>query len=64
MSAFESVVPALARALAKRGYDTLTPVQDAVLAANLQGADLIVSAQTGSGKTIAFGLTLAPDLMQ
>jgi ATP-dependent RNA helicase DeaD len=63
MSFSEQVVPALAQALAKRGYETLTPVQDAVLAPELQGADLMVSAQTGSGKTVAFGLTLAPALL-
>lgn len=62
MSLPETVVPALAKALAKRGYDTLTPVQNAVLAAKLR-EDLIVSAQTGSGKTVAFGLTLAADLL-
>ena len=60
----QNVAPALARAIAKRGYETLTPVQDAVLAPHLQAADLIVSAQTGSGKTVAFGLNLAADLLQ
>jgi ATP-dependent RNA helicase DeaD len=56
-------VPALARALEKRGYDTLTPVQSAILAPELGEADLIVSAQTGSGKTVAFGLALAASLL-
>ncbi|UPT64226.1 MAG: DEAD/DEAH box helicase [Hyphomonadaceae bacterium JAD_PAG50586_4] len=60
----QNVVPALARAISKRGYETLTPVQEAVLAPHLQAADLIVSAQTGSGKTVAFGLTLAAALLQ
>ncbi|GAM97605.1 helicase domain protein [alpha proteobacterium U9-1i] len=63
MTSFENVAPALARALAQRGFETLTPVQDAVLAPELQAADLIVSAQTGSGKTVAFGMTLAADLL-
>ncbi len=53
----------LADALAARGYDTLTPVQEAVLAPELEGADLLVSAQTGSGKTLAFGLAIAPTLL-
>jgi ATP-dependent RNA helicase DeaD len=64
MSLPDSVAPALARALAHRGYDTLTPVQEAVLATDLAHADLVVSAQTGSGKTVAFGLTLAPTLLE
>ncbi|MBL8545662.1 MAG: DEAD/DEAH box helicase [Hyphomonadaceae bacterium] len=56
-------VPALARAIEKRGYETLTPVQSAILASELRDADLLVSAQTGSGKTVAFGLALAHTLL-
>lgn len=63
MSNIAHVVPALAASLSARGYEVLTPVQDAVLDPGLQGRDLIVSAQTGSGKTVAFGLALAPGLM-
>lgn len=57
------VHPALASALARQGYETLTPVQSAVLEQALAGKDLLVSAQTGSGKTVAFGLAIAPTLM-
>ncbi|WP_311200317.1 DEAD/DEAH box helicase [Jannaschia sp. W003] len=53
----------LADALAERGYDTLTPVQEAVTDPALEGADLLVSAQTGSGKTLGFGLAIAPTLL-
>lgn len=53
----------LAAALADKGYETLTPVQQAVLAEDLVGRDLLVSAQTGSGKTVAFGLAIAPELL-
>ena len=63
MSVFENVVPALARALSTRGFEALTAVQSAVLAPELQHSDLVVSAQTGSGKTVAFGLTLANTLL-
>lgn len=55
--------PALAEALEQKGYSTLTPVQDAVLVPKLQGQDLLVSAQTGSGKTVAFGLAMAPTIL-
>ena len=59
-----SLIPsALAEALAQRGYDTLTQVQSAVIEENLAGQDLLVSAQTGSGKTVAFGLAMAADLL-
>lgn len=54
---------ALADALEKRGYETLTPVQEAVTAPELENADLLVSAQTGSGKTVGFGLALAHTLL-
>ena len=55
--------PALAKALADRGYDTLTPVQLAVLEPQTRGRDLLVSARTGSGKTVAYGLVLAETLL-
>ncbi|MAY88148.1 MAG: ATP-dependent RNA helicase [Pseudooceanicola sp.] len=55
--------PALRAALDDRGYSTLTPVQTAVLDPALEGRDLLVSAQTGSGKTLGFGLAIAPTLL-
>lgn len=55
--------PALATALADKKYDTLTPVQRAVIAPELLGQDLLVSAQTGSGKTVAFGLAAASSVL-
>ncbi|WP_417692587.1 DEAD/DEAH box helicase [Roseibium sp.] len=63
MTDFQNVVPALAKALEKKGYTTLTPVQTCVLDDAPHDADLLVSAQTGSGKTVAFGLALAPNLL-
>lgn len=59
---FPASHPALDRALSDRGYAEPTPVQAAVLEAEA-GRDLLVSAQTGSGKTVAFGLALAPTLL-
>ncbi len=55
--------PPLARALAERNYHDATPVQTAVLAPEAIGRDLLVSAQTGSGKTVAYGLAIANDMM-
>ena len=54
---------ALRAALDDKGYTTLTPVQTAVLEPGLEGRDLLVSAQTGSGKTLGFGLAIAPTLL-
>jgi ATP-dependent RNA helicase DeaD len=57
------VPAALGRALSSRGYNELTEVQNAVSAGEAAGRDLVVSARTGSGKTVAFGLAMAPDLL-
>ena len=53
----------LQTALTSRGYTELTPVQTAVTDPDLIGADMLVSAQTGSGKTVGFGLALGPTLL-
>ncbi len=58
---FPSVHPVLDAALAARGYLEPTAVQTAVLEAAADGRDLLVSARTGSGKTVAFGLAAAAD---
>ncbi len=60
---FENLPPLLAEALSARGYAEPTPVQAAVLGDEAEGRDLVVSAQTGSGKTVAFGLAMAPQLL-
>lgn len=57
------VPDALVRTLIARGYETLTPVQRAVVLADPGAGDLLVSAPTGSGKTVAFGLALADALL-
>jgi len=55
--------PILGQSIAAKGYTTLTPVQSAVVEPEAEGRDLVVSAQTGSGKTVAFGLAMAPQLL-
>jgi len=59
----DTIIAPLARALAAKGYETLTAVQDAVIADDAADRDLLVSAQTGSGKTVAFGMAIAPTLL-
>ncbi|MBL4740492.1 MAG: DEAD/DEAH box helicase [Sneathiella sp.] len=63
MTEFDGVTPSLVTALEKRGYSILTPVQKDMLAPELKDADALVSAQTGSGKTVAFGIAIAPTLL-
>jgi ATP-dependent RNA helicase DeaD len=60
---FSALPPVLSAALSARGYTAPTPVQAAVIEDDAQGRDLIVSAQTGSGKTVAFGLAMASELL-
>lgn len=64
MTETQGIAPAIAQALEKRGYKDLTPVQKAMLAPELEGQDALVSAQTGSGKTVAFGMAIASTLLQ
>ncbi|MGL3339934.1 DEAD/DEAH box helicase [Pseudomonas aeruginosa] len=47
---------ALARAVEAAGYSQPTPVQQRAIPAVLQGRDLMVAAQTGTGKTGGFAL--------
>ncbi|SEI64767.1 ATP-dependent RNA helicase DbpA [Frateuria terrea] len=60
MTSFDThpLKPALLASLDTLGYATMTPVQAQALPPMLQGRDVIVQAQTGSGKTAAFGLAL------
>src|SRR5437879_6188451 len=55
--------PSLAQALTERGYGELTAVQVAVADPAKLGRDLLVSSKTGSGKTVAYGLSLAETLL-
>jgi len=60
---FPKTNPSLERALVERGYNDPTPVQAAVLQPEAKDRDLLVSAQTGSGKTVAYGLAMASTLL-
>lgn len=48
----------LLRAVAEAGYDNPTLVQEKTIPAVLEGNDVIVSAQTGTGKTASFALPI------
>ncbi len=52
------LIEPLTRAVREKGYETPTPIQVATIETVLKGADLMASAQTGTGKTAAFTLPL------
>jgi ATP-dependent RNA helicase DeaD len=56
----EQAPAGLGAALRKAGFESFTAIQQAVLDPELTGRDLRISSQTGSGKTVALGLLLAP----
>jgi superfamily II DNA/RNA helicase len=58
------LTPLLVKTLADKGYDQPTPVQRQAIPAALEGRDLLVSSQTGSGKTAAFMLPCLQRLNQ
>jgi len=60
---FSQIPDVLSAALTARSYETATAVQAAVIDPATAGRDLLVSAQTGSGKTVAFGIAMAGQLL-
>ena len=56
---FDLLPEFLRETLAMQGISVPTPVQDACIEAVLKGRDVLATAQTGTGKTLAFLLPLA-----
>jgi len=57
LTSFQSMglAPELYRALAEEGFSEPTPIQQKAIPLVLEGRDLMAAAQTGTGKTAAFG---------
>ncbi len=58
------IAPRLLEALEKLNYQIPTPIQRQAIPVALQGKDLVGVAQTGTGKTLAFGIPLLQRLSQ
>ncbi len=52
------IAPALLQILVKRNLTTPTPIQQQSIPSGLEGKDLVGIAQTGTGKTLAFGIPM------
>ena len=49
---------ALLSSIERSGFEEATPIQEATIPLALEGRDVIGQAQTGTGKTAAFGLPM------
>ena len=60
MSKFQDLglAPTLVKELANAGFDAPTPIQAQAIPLALEGHDILGLAQTGTGKTMAFGLPM------
>ncbi|MCP4896955.1 MAG: DEAD/DEAH box helicase, partial [bacterium] len=63
-SIFSEVPAGLGPVLEQRGFQSLTEIQNAVLAPEYADRDLRMMSQTGSGKTVALGLVVAERLQE
>ena len=52
------LAPDILAGVADLGYDAPSPIQEQAIPPLLEGLDVIGQAQTGSGKTAAFGLPM------
>ncbi|MDT8991118.1 DEAD/DEAH box helicase [Curvibacter sp. APW13] len=58
------LAPALRKAVAEMGYQSMTPIQAQAIPVVIQGCDVMGAAQTGTGKTAAFSLPLLHRMMK
>ncbi len=56
------ILPEIEKAIVEMGFEQLTPIQEQAIPALLEGKDMIGQAQTGTGKTAAFGIPLLQNL--
>jgi ATP-dependent RNA helicase RhlE len=66
MSTFSElpISPYIKERLASAGFTTPTPVQDASIPKAIEGKDILATAQTGTGKTLAFLVPIAEHMLQ
>ena len=57
------LAPALLQSLNENGFTTPTPIQVQAIPSVMEGRDVMGGAQTGTGKTAAFGLPILHRLL-
>lgn len=57
-----SILESTKEALAKLGFETLTPIQELTIPKMMEGLDLIGQAQTGTGKTFAYAIPMVENI--
>ncbi len=62
MKSMFGLSPEVALAIEDMGFESATPIQEAAIPPMLEGKDIIGQAQTGTGKTAAFGIPLVERL--
>ena len=55
--------PSILKALKELNYQTVSPIQEKTIPAILSGHDLMGCAQTGTGKTCAFAVSIINKLL-
>lgn len=58
------IAPIFLEALAKLKYQTPTPIQSQAIPVAIEGKDIVGIAQTGTGKTLAFGIPMLQRIQQ
>ncbi len=53
-----AIKPAVAEAVKRQGFTTMTPIQEQTLPLLMEGSDIVAQAPTGSGKTLSFAIAL------
>jgi len=61
---FSTLITPIQQALHDKGYTRPTPVQEKTIPTQLEGRDILGSAQTGTGKTAAFTLPILQKIAQ
>ncbi len=57
-----NIIPEIIRSIEDSGYETPSPIQEEAIPVLLEGKDILGSAQTGTGKTLAFAVPILQHL--